>query len=355
MKPNTKATKIDCLFSLNDKEILPCDIILTKYSLIRNGTMKDYYSFAQSKTIRKATNGNYSHAILCLSSQSIIEADADGVHTNNLLRLSWTEDCDFNIFRFIRPLTHDEIRTITTFARSRYGVIYSVKGAIGSAANIVVDQNLEFCSRLVARSFASAGINLVQNPDIATPADIENSSMLKQMNFKKRIYLGEALAELVELNSNNPLDEQKEMVTTLYRNIRKSIHSDLMIEEDIINHLNSLDDKEFRRTENILTSIFEESNFLYFFGNDYINCPHSYDFDLCLRNNNKKEISYFNSQISGALEQARIHKNNMECYVKHCRKGAFRTKMLTLYSNLVRQDMRRYTTYSDVKEFVFGK
>jgi len=354
MKIGTSNNTPDKAFSVNTDAIQKCDIILTKYSLLHNGTLRDYYSLLQSSTIKLATNGNYSHAILCLSKQSIIEADRDGVHTNNLMRLSWNDPSDFNIFRLNRPLTEDEILKISDFARSRHGVIYSVRGAVASALKITEDNHAEFCSRLVARAFAYAGINLVENPDNATPADLEHSQLLIQCNYKKVIYMGQALSELIEVNRDSPLDLQKDIVTNLYKGIRSKIASNVMNEEDIMHYLWDLPEDEFIESDQKITEITDASYYPYMFSSDYSRNPESYDSKLCLEKNFNQTEMYFYDQISGASDQLRVHSMMFEIYKNSYRKGYFRILMLTLYSNLIKQDTRRRNTYIETHQKIYG-
>jgi hypothetical protein len=148
-------------------------------SLVRGDIILTTATAAVSKAIRWGTKSDISHAMICVQHGSVIDATSEGVHARNPQRLFFDDKCALHIFRPKAALSADQIDQICRFVRERIGSEYStreaVRAAIGGSNQWTRKQ---FCSRLVAQAYASAGIKLVGDPNYCAPADLAKSSLL---------------------------------------------------------------------------------------------------------------------------------------------------------------------------------
>lgn len=132
-----------------------------------------------SKGIRKVTKSDISHALIYVESHSVIDATPDGVHSKNTQRLFWEDECAVHVLRLAEGLDASQLRRITNYARSQIGTRYSkteaVRSVLGGAKS---PGRQQFCSRLVARAYSNAGLNLVDNVDYCTPQQLKDSTKL---------------------------------------------------------------------------------------------------------------------------------------------------------------------------------
>ena len=142
------------------------DIVLTKEKKIL------------SKTIRIATKGDYSHAMIVFREGSAVEADKRGVNSTVINRHIFKNTNDVIVLRHL-PLRQSQQEAIVQYCSNQIGNRYSYKEAFwawrpkgGSISK------RQFCSRLVSRAFMNAGIQLSPNIDFCTPADLQKSHLL---------------------------------------------------------------------------------------------------------------------------------------------------------------------------------
>lgn len=152
---------------LNEAVMKPGDIVLTTTTA------------AVSKAIRVATGSDISHAMVCVEDRSIIDATGEGVHARNTQRLLFDGDCSVYVLRLREGISDHQLAAVRNYMRGHIGTQYSTKEAmltlLGGARQL---SKRQFCSRLVAQAFASAGIHLVANPNFCSPANIQNSPLL---------------------------------------------------------------------------------------------------------------------------------------------------------------------------------
>lgn len=146
----------------------------------------------RSKAIRGISFGDYSHALICLNSSSLIEATVEGrVFTENPQRLIFDKADDCKVLRFETSLTEEQQKIMNFFLRDQIGVRYSIKEAIQVPFFSNTKKNTEnsgqFCSRLVAQAYQSVDINLVANPNYCTPEDLKSSKYLKNVPATIRV------------------------------------------------------------------------------------------------------------------------------------------------------------------------
>lgn len=152
------------------EKLQPGDIILTA-SHTKSG-----------KTVRLATGAAVSHVMICVQHGSIIDSTSNGVQARNLQREFFDDDEKIWAFRLAQSPSAAQLAQIIDFARSEIGTRYSVPEAIRSVLHGPKPRSKrQFCSRLVARSYESAGIKLVKDPDYCTPDDLRLCPLLKEL------------------------------------------------------------------------------------------------------------------------------------------------------------------------------
>lgn len=160
---------------INESELEVGDVILTTTNQVI------------SKGIRAATKGEISHAMIYVQSHSVIDATSDGVQARNTQRLFFDDDCAIHVLRLIEPLSDDEMRLVTDYARSCVGTEYSKKEALQTVlGRSNVSTKKQFCSRLVARAYANGGVVIVTDVDYCTPNDIQESVLLRPVDNSVR-------------------------------------------------------------------------------------------------------------------------------------------------------------------------
>jgi hypothetical protein len=135
------------------------------------------------KTIRMSTGGRVSHAMICVQHGSIIDSTSAGVHARNLQRELFERDEEVFAFRVRNPLSDAQLAGVIDFARSQIGTRYSKIEAARSVLGGPKPRNDQlFCSWLVARAYASIGLDLVADKDYCTPEDLRVSPLLYQLS-----------------------------------------------------------------------------------------------------------------------------------------------------------------------------
>lgn len=150
--------------------VLPGDILFTA----RRGK--------PSKLIRFATNGEVSHAMICVQQGSFIDSSADGVQAWNIQRELFEDDEQVFLFRLKETLRPEVLTQIVNNARAEIGARYSVREAVRTVYGVRKPRSKrQFCSRLVARVYKNAGIELVPDADYCTPEDLRCSPLLNEI------------------------------------------------------------------------------------------------------------------------------------------------------------------------------
>lgn len=135
------------------------------------------------KAVRLASRGIVSHAMICVQHGSIIDSTADGVQAWNLQREFFSDDEDIFGFRLRDELPPVAMARVVDVARSEIGARYSKTEAARSVLGGPKPRNgRQFCSRLVARAYASVGIELVPDQDYCTPEDLRLSPLLVEID-----------------------------------------------------------------------------------------------------------------------------------------------------------------------------
>lgn len=133
-----------------------------------------------SRYIRKVTRSDISHAMICVTYGSVIDSTDEGVQARNIQKLFYDDECSIYILRPRTPLSPSQLDSVVNYARALTGTSYTKAEAARSIAPAICGKGgiKQFCSRMVARAYASADIKLVKNPDFCTPNDLKNSELL---------------------------------------------------------------------------------------------------------------------------------------------------------------------------------
>ena len=120
--------------------------------------------------------------MLYVTSSSVIDSTSDGVHSRNLQKMFYEDECAIYALRLQAPLSAEQLSKAVAYARAETGTQYSVIEAMRALkAPRSEGSNKQFCSRLVARAYGHAGINLVKNPDFCTPQQLKESALLSHL------------------------------------------------------------------------------------------------------------------------------------------------------------------------------
>lgn len=161
------------IFRADLTKIYPGDVLLTRN--FHSDSLRDR---ATSATIRKATGGEFSHALICTSVPTFIEAS--GGFVSNISINNCFAHCVNNI-RLLRHKDQNIAEEASKAALLFLGMPYSVKRAIESILpginTNVIDGDGIFCSALVAAAYSSAKCpNLSKmNPMLVTPHTLEKA------------------------------------------------------------------------------------------------------------------------------------------------------------------------------------
>ncbi|MGI4858963.1 MAG: YiiX/YebB-like N1pC/P60 family cysteine hydrolase [Janthinobacterium lividum] len=164
---------------MNESELRP-KVFIT--NLIRPGdVVLTTTPEAASAIIRGVTGADISHAMICVADSSVIDSTSDGVHARNLRRIVLEPGCAGHVLRPVRQLTTEQLQSVVSFARAAVGTRYTIAGAVKSVMAGVVPGRRQFCSRLVAQAYRSAGLDLVTDADFCHPGELLSSLALAEV------------------------------------------------------------------------------------------------------------------------------------------------------------------------------
>jgi hypothetical protein len=134
------------------------------------------------KVVRRATKGEVSHAMICVQHGSTIDSTDDGVQASNIQREFYRAEDTVIVLRLRQAPDQLVLQAIVEFARSEIGTRYSKIEAARTVIGGPKPRSKQmFCSRLVARAYAAAGIQLVHDPDYCSPDDLRLSPLLVEV------------------------------------------------------------------------------------------------------------------------------------------------------------------------------
>ena len=134
------------------------------------------------KVVRRTTKGEVSHAMICVQHGSTIDSTDGGVQSSNIQRELYGVEDTVIVLRLRQPPDQLALHTIVEFARSEIGTRYSKIEAARTVTGGPKPRSKQmFCSRLVARTYAAAGIQLVHDPDYCSPDELRLSPLLVEV------------------------------------------------------------------------------------------------------------------------------------------------------------------------------
>lgn len=152
-----------------------------------------------SETIRFSTDGVVSHAMICVQHSSFIDSTSDGVQARNFQRELFDDDEQAFHFRLTMPPRREILERVLDCARAEVGARYSISEAARSVVAIRRPRSRrQFCSRLVARVYKMAGIDLVPDADYCSPEDLRRSALLTELPIEFEPVKDEELARMSE-------------------------------------------------------------------------------------------------------------------------------------------------------------
>lgn len=202
---------------------LPGDVLLTKNKSLT------------SKVITLAA-GEYSHALICTTPPVAIEATISGVKNFSLRNCYVNDINNIKILRLKNSIdTEGEIaKKSGNFAACFLSTLYDVPGAIASVTKKSWSKTSKvFCSKLVAKAYKSAGLELLENiiPDFVTPSMLADSpyfeDITKDMYYISKVNWSPNDREAIDgKRKSNPIRLISEVEKNIFIKTRK-IYSDV--------------------------------------------------------------------------------------------------------------------------------
>lgn len=138
-----------------------------------------------AQVIKVGTWSKDTHAMLYVGHTMIHAIPDGGVFSKNPQREIFKKMDHVKVLRLKKSLPYPDLHSICDYARSLTGSIYSVKEALLTKLHgdkqTEARTNMQFCSRLVAQSYASRNCSLVKNPNYCSPVDLSQSPLLMEI------------------------------------------------------------------------------------------------------------------------------------------------------------------------------
>jgi hypothetical protein len=258
------------MYILDFKRLRPADILFTREKW-----------GATSIGIRAASGSRFSHAILLVDAYSYIDSDRDGVHANNPQYNLFDSPNDVAVKRYKHPMPAEIVNAICDFARSEIGKRYSVPDTFGTVMwwreGVSRPVQRQYCSRLVAMSYAHAHIDLVRNPLRCTPNRVYRSHQLLEVTDVCREATGEDLA-IVARRETSLLPKQEEITNKLFADVRAATNSSVETFSDLAELVMGRPE-----TDEVVASILMDSGYLSMWELMRARDPHWYDTEAYAR------------------------------------------------------------------------
>ncbi len=226
-----------------------------------------------SRAIRKSLNCDYSHVLIYVADSSCIHADSDGVHSVNIQRLLFNSSNDVQVMRFIETetWTDDRLKELCTLARSKIGTEYTKTKAIKAGIAYKTgfskkskNEQLQFCSKLVAESYEYAGLKISKDYTLCTPAELLLSKSFFVIEEASNVATPEEIA-FAKDSLKNSLTKQKNITNELLRQVRSISSNKIQTIEDVLNL--ALQNSELDKK---IAKIINESGYLSIWADDIV-------------------------------------------------------------------------------------
>ena len=301
-----------------------------------------------SKAIKAFTSSDFSHAMLYVGDGGYIHSDGDGVHAGNVQRLLFKHKEYVQVLRLREDIDRSLINNACAFARREIGKQYSIKDAINTKNPLskITNTNRQFCSRLVAQSFESVSLKLVDNSSYCAPQELDDSDLTFRIYGCVREVKE---AELEFANTENPLEKQTNIINKIIAKVRTITQQDIQTFEQLSHYLykNSEHDRA-------VTNIIKESGYLFMWQHEINANPWRYSVELFMSlpvsKEKLKEIA--NTEFDSAVNTRKRYIFMLEQFMNIWRvtKLEYALINITLYQNLVELTNQRINISSYVKE-----
>lgn len=223
----------------------------------------------ESSVIKAVTFSDISHAMLCVSRGSVMDSTGEGVQARNIQKIFYPDSCAIYILRPKDPLPEDALNTVISYIRARVGTPYALDEAMAAIAKTGKGSSKQFCSRLVARAFAEAGVKLVKNPDFCTPAELKRSKLLVRVE-NPSVSADEAEVEAMQKHGDQTI-KMREITMSLLEKAKT-----LAPQIENINDISKVS-VQFPEHDEALAAALKESGYLDFWQEELKIYPWRYD------------------------------------------------------------------------------
>ena len=225
------------------------------------------------KLVRMASKGDVSHAMICVQHGSIIDSTSEGVHARNLQREFFRNDEQVCAFRLREGLPPLEIQRVVDFARSEVGTRYSkIEAARSVFAMGKPRSRRQFCSRLVARAYASVGIQLVADQDYCTPEELRKSGLLQELDdITVPVSAEEVTAMSKQSNPLQLMRESQNAILTFVRSLDPEVENFTDVDRVV---------QEHPEWDAVIAEAYRNSGYLVLWEHELSAHPYRYDLTL---------------------------------------------------------------------------
>lgn len=301
-----------------------------------------------SKAIKEFTSSDYSHAMLHVGDGSYIHSDGDGVHAGNVQRLLFDDEKYIQVLRLKEGIDRKLIDAACAFARNEVGKQYSVKDAINTKNPLSKqsETNRQFCSRLVAQSFESAGLKLVENSSYCAPQELDDSEFTIRVSNCVRKATD---AEIAFAKTENPLELQTNITNSIFAKARSVTGQDIQTFEQLSNYL--LENIQY---DGQITKVINDSGYLFMWQHEVNANPWRYNQELfmSLPVSTKKLNEIAETELKSAINSKQRYVSMYEQYMRiwQAKQLQYAAIHIMLYQKLIELADLRISTSSHVIE-----
>jgi hypothetical protein len=295
------------------------------------------------KLVRLASKGDVSHAMICVQHGSIIDSTSEGVQARNLQREFFSDDEQVSAFRLREALPPLEIQKVVDFARSEIGTRYSKIEAARSVAPIGKPRGRrQFCSRLVARAYASVGILLVADQDYCTPEELRKSGLLQELDdIVVQVSAEEVAAMAARSNPLQRMREAQNAILTFVRSLDPEVENFTDVDRFVDEH---------PEWDGAIADAYRNSGYLDLWEHELSSHPYRYDLALMEEITAPRLVADLREYCVGTIREYYSggvrFAVNLTYYEASQQKAPRETRglLIDLYQTLVRDHERRVET-----------
>lgn len=324
-------------FILDINKLEPGDIILER--------LHD----PESDIISRFGRTQHTHAMLYVTTSSVIEAMEDIVISNNPARELFDNLDDVCVLR-LKPEYAENISIdkVIEFVRRKVGNRYSKEEAkrILHRPDSAVESDRQTCTRLVMNAYNNAGIQIVANPNYCLPQEILESDKL----YRVESPLKEATEDDIAFaESDNVLVIQHKAYKQMLERSREILNENFVQDESSLNEGVRMHPEKAHEVAEAV----RESGFLNLINIDKINNPWHYDSKLFVEHYGDHSLSATNHLESNYNESKIRFQHNVKAlssYIENCGNNEYYTLMKNHYLGLCDDCETRLSVLKDVRE-----